>query len=183
MAESPREFSFSVVRSKRLKLIASTVDLINRDVKGGGRLTDALAVHIPDEWPPDLYGPRAMQYALQQLGDPAEQGWSFWYLVTEEEPCGLIGICGFKGRPDEVGSVEIGYSILTSYQEQGFATEAVARLVAWAFSHYNVQEVCAETLPHLDKSIRVLEKNGFTLTGAGSETGVIRYSLKRSSLD
>ena len=183
MAESQRKFSLSVIRSKRLKLIASTVDLINRDVDGGSRLAEALAVHIPEEWPPDLYGPRAMQFALQQLGDPAEQGWSFWYLVTEEEPCVLIGICGFKGRPDEAGSVEIGYSMLASYQEQGFATEAVARLVAWAFSHNNVHEVCAETLPHLNKSIRVLEKNGFTFTGAGSETGVIRYHLKRSSLD
>ncbi len=183
MTESSYDSSFSMIRSKRLKLISGTQDLINRDVDGGGRLAEALAVHIPGEWPPDLFGSGAMRFALQQLDDPAEQGWSFWYLVTGKEPCVLIGICGFKGRPDEAGSVEIGYSVLASFQEQGFATEAVARLVAWAFSHNNVQEVCAETLPHLNQSIRVLEKNGFTFSGTGSEAGVIRYSLKRSSLD
>jgi ribosomal-protein-alanine N-acetyltransferase len=91
----------------------------------------------------------------------------------------LLGICGFKGRPDEAGSVEIGYSILRQFRANGYATEAVARLVKWAFSHQNVTEVSAETLPHLRQSIRVMEKNGFTLTGPGSEQGVIRYAVKR----
>ena len=98
-------------------------------------------------------------------------------------PGELAGICGFKGRPDESGSVEIGYSILGCYQRQGFASEAVQRLTGWAFSHHNVNEVCAETLPHLTQSIRVLEKNGFAPAGAGSEAGVIRYAIKRSSLN
>jgi RimJ/RimL family protein N-acetyltransferase len=43
--------------------------------------------------------------------------------------------------------------------------------------------VCAETLPHLSQSIRVLEKNGFQRTGAGSEQGVIRYAINRKSLN
>ena len=87
-------------------------------------LAEALGVNIPESWPPNLYGPRAMQFALTQLNDAPEQGWSFWYLATREEPCELAGICGFKGRPDESGSVEIGYSILDCYQRRGFATEA-----------------------------------------------------------
>jgi RimJ/RimL family protein N-acetyltransferase len=124
-----------------------------------------------------------MQFALAQLDETPGQGWSFWYLATREEPCELAGICGFKGRPDESGSVEIGYSILASYQRQGLATEAVQRLVGWAFMHLNVNEVCAETLPHLSQSIGVLEKNGFQRTGRGSEAGVIRYVIKRSSLN
>ncbi|MGD9265642.1 MAG: GNAT family N-acetyltransferase, partial [Lysobacterales bacterium] len=57
--------------------------------------------------------------------------------------------------------------------------EALQRLVGWAFSHHNVSEVCAETMPHLVKSIRVLEKNGFRRDGKGSETGVVRYVVKR----
>jgi len=88
----------------------------------------------------------------------------------------------FQG-PDESGSVEISYSILDCYQRLGFATEAVASLVGWAFSHYNVNEVCAETMPHLTQSIRVLEKNGFEYSGAGSEAGVVRYAINRSNLN
>jgi RimJ/RimL family protein N-acetyltransferase len=172
-----------MIRSARLNLISANTELIKKDIAGREYLAEALDACVPESWPPDLYGPWAMQYVLTQLDDPAEQGWSFWYLVTADDVCELAGICGFKGRPDQSGSVEIGYSILSSYQRRGFATEAVVRLVDWAFSHHNVQEVCAETLPHLSQSIRVLEKNGFKLTGAGSEAGVVRYAIKRSNLD
>ena len=171
-----------LIQSPRLNLIAATADLIKKDIAGRRFLAEALDVSVPESWPPDLYGPRAMQFALAQLDDAPEQGWSFWYLTTADDTCELAGICGFKGRPDESGSVEIGYSILACFQCRGFATEAVARLVGWAFSHHNVNEVCAETLPHLSQSIRVLEKNGFGFTGPGSEAGVVRYAVKRSSL-
>jgi ribosomal-protein-alanine N-acetyltransferase len=119
--------------------------------------------------------------ALEQLRDPAQHGWSLWYLVTKKhDPPRVIGICGFKGKPDRACSVEIGYSVLRPYRVQGYATEAVARLVTWAFSHQNVVEVAAETLPHLKQSIRVMEKNGFAFRGPGSEHGVIRYVVERS---
>jgi RimJ/RimL family protein N-acetyltransferase len=179
MADQLRAPLLRTVQSRRLNLIAATTELIKNDIDGRKILARALGVNICESWPPDLYGPRAMQFALMQLDDPTEQGWSFWYLSTSTEPGELIGICGFKGRPDQSGSVEIGYSILADYRRKGFATEAVLRLVGWAFSHHNVHEVSAETLPHLSQSIRVLEKNGFEYTGAGSEAGVVRYAVKR----
>ena len=173
-----------LIQSANLNLFSATTDLIKKDIAGREFLAEALGVSVPESWPPDLYGQGAMQYSLAQLDDaPGQQGWSFWYLATREEPSELAGICGFKGRPDGLGSVEIGYSILACYQRRGFATEAVQRLVGWAFSHHNVNEVCAETLPHLSQSIGVLEKNGFQFAGAGSETGVIRYVIKRENLN
>jgi RimJ/RimL family protein N-acetyltransferase len=153
------------------------------DIEGRESLAQALGVAVPESWPPDLYGARAMHFALQEMSECAEHSWSFWYLVTCEDPPELAGICGFKGWPDERGSVEIGYSILSCHQRRGFATEAVQRLVGWAFTHHNVQEVCAETFPHLSQSIRVLEKNGFRRAGAGSEAGVIRFAVSRSFLN
>lgn len=175
--------SHRVVQSRRINLVAATPELMKKDIAGRECLSEALGVNIPESWPPELYGARAMQFALEQADNIAEQGWSFWYMIGTDVPAELLGICGFKGRPDQSGSVEISYSILSSYQRQGFATEAVARLVSWAFSHHNVKEVCAETLPHLSRSIRVLQKNGFKFAGAGSEAGVIRYIIKRSDLN
>ncbi len=168
MGNFPNATTLRLVQSRRLNLIAATTELIKKDVEGREFLAGALDVSIPESWPPDLYGPRAMQFALAQLDDASEQGWSFWYLTTARDPCELLGICGFKGRPDQSGSVEIGYSILGRFiTVHGYATEAVTRLVGWAFSHHNVNEVCAETLPHLSQSIRVLEKNGFELPDRG----------------
>jgi RimJ/RimL family protein N-acetyltransferase len=172
------------LESRRMTLVAANAELVEKDLASRAALADALSADVPENWPPDLYERQAMQMALQQLReDPRMQGWSFWYLLTRT-PSGapqLLGLCGFKGRPDERGSVEIYYSVLKQFRAQGFATEAVTRLLEWAFSHQNVREVCAETLPHLRQSIRVMEKNGFSFSGPGSEYGVIRYAVKKTT--
>jgi RimJ/RimL family protein N-acetyltransferase len=161
-----------------MTLVAASHGLVSADLSGRKALADALDAVVPDNWPPELYDRTAMQYSLRDLEDEANQGWLFWYLLLTESN-ELAGICGFKGRPDSNGSVEIGYSILGQHREGGLATEAVMRLIAWAFTHREVLEVSAETFPHLRASIRVLEKNGMEHAGAGSESGVIRYAVAR----
>jgi len=169
-----------VLQSPRMTLVAATVDLVSSDIKGRSSLAETLEAKVPDNWPPDLYDIEPMKVALRQLADTSEQGWSFWYLLAEVDgqSC-AIGICGFKGRPDAGGSAEIGYSVLSQFRNQGFASEAVQRLLTWAFSHQTVNEITAETLPHLKQSISVMKKNGFEFSGPGSEMGVVRYVVKR----
>ena len=172
--------SLRVLKSRRLTLVAAIADLVTADIEGISPLAAMLNAQVPDNWPPELYELEPMKFALNQLADPAEQGWSFWYLLSGAgDERVALGICGFKGRPDEKGSVEIGYSVLSQFRNQGFASEAVQRLLTWAFSHQSVTEVCAETLPHLQQSIRVMKKNGFSHTGGGSELGVVRYAVQR----
>ena len=169
------------LESRRITLVAATAELVEADLAGCEMLAGLLGAAVPENWPPDLYGRQVMEFALQLLQDEVDQeGWSFWYMLTKTPDMReVIGICGFKGRPDGSGSVEISYSVLDQYRVNGYATEAVTRLVSWAFSHQNVSEVSAETLPHLRQSIRVMEKNGFTFTGPGSEHGVVRYAVQR----
>lgn len=180
MTRRPRS-PLRVLETRRLTLVAGTADLVRADLAGREHLAAVLDAEVPEEWPPELYERASMRMALDLLGDPSEHGWSLWYLLTKKhDPPRVIGICGFKGKPDQAGSVEIGYSVLPPYRIQGYATEAVERLVAWAFSHQSVAEVVAETLPHLRQSIRVMEKNGFEFRGRGSEHGVIRYVVEKS---
>ncbi|MDZ4731281.1 MAG: GNAT family N-acetyltransferase [Xanthomonadales bacterium] len=172
--------SLRVVESNRMVLVAANADLVRADLEGVVPLGDMLEAQVPENWPPELYDREAMEYALRMLDDTTVPGWSFWYLLKRsEQPPQLLGICGFKGRPDAAGSAEIGYSIISQFRNQGFASEAVDRLVRWAFSHQIVHEVSAETLPHLPSSIRVMKKNGFEFVGAGSERGVVRYAVQR----
>jgi len=173
----------SFIESRRLRLVPATPASIRADLAGRAALAAALGCRVPDNWPPELYDRPALEFYLAQLRDRAEHGWSTWYLLSHDDPPELMGVCGFKGRPDAHGLVEIGYSILGQFRNQGLASEAVSRLVEWAFAHPVVSEVSAETLPHLVQSIRVLERNGFRLAGAGSEHGVVRYSLPRFALD
>jgi RimJ/RimL family protein N-acetyltransferase len=164
-----------------MTLVAATSELMTADLAGSKAFSEAIGAEVPENWPPELYESTAMRAALAQLQDPAEQGWSVWYLLSRKpEAPQVMGICGFKGMPDEAGSVEIGYSVLSQFRVQGYATEAVARLIVWAFSHQNVNEVTAETLPHLQQSIRVMEKNGLSFAGPGSEYGVVKYVLQKT---
>ena len=170
-----------VIESRRMTLVAATPELVAADLDGVANFAEAIGATVPENWSPDLYETTAMRAAFELLQDPSEHGWSLWYLLSKKhEPPKVLGICGFKGKPDAAGSVEIGYSVLRQFRVQGYATEAVSRLVTWAFSHQNVVEVSAETLPHLRQSIRVMEKNGFSFTGPGSEHGVVRYAVSKS---
>lgn len=169
-----------VVESNRLVLVAANAELVKADLEGFETLSNMLEARVPDNWPPELYDREAMEYALRMLEDTTAPGWSFWYMLLRSEPVPqLVGICGFKGRPDAAGSAEIGYSVVSQFRNQGYASEAVDRLVRWAFSHQTVREVSAETLPYLQSSIRVMKKNGFEFAGAGSELGVVRYAVQR----
>ena len=171
-----------VLQSRRMTLVAATPELVAADLAGREQLGEALDAEVSAEWPPEYYGSTTMRAAEAQLRDPSEHGWSIWYLLSNRhETPRLLGISDFKGKPDRAGRVEVSYSILQHYRVQGYATEAVDRLVNWAFSHQNVVEVSAETMPHMRQSIRVLEKNGFTLLGRGSEHGVVRYVVRKTS--
>jgi RimJ/RimL family protein N-acetyltransferase len=91
--------------------------------------------------------------------------WMHGFAVVERESHSVIGNVGFKGPPDEHGTVEIGYGIVPGYQGRGHATEAAAALVAFAFKHDGVHRVRAHTLPTPNASTRVLEKCGFQYLG------------------
>lgn len=171
-----------VIESRRITLVAATPELIDADLGGRDMFFRAIGAQVPENWPPPLFGSAAMRAAKAQLGDPAGHGWSIWYLLSKKHDTPrVIGICDFKGMPGPAGSVEIGYSVLQQYRVQGYATEAVARLIVWAFSHQNVIEVTAETMPHLKQSIRVMEKNGLSFAGPGSEHGVVKYVIAKTS--
>ena len=92
-----------------------------------------------------------------------------------------VGLGGFKGKPNEFGTVELGYSVMPVFQKRGFATEAVHALTEWAFTDPRVCRVVGETLPELPGSIKVLKKCGFEFVGNGSDIEVLRFERKRSA--
>lgn len=91
--------------------------------------------------------------------DPSLLGWGVWLVIQKEDGL-VIGDIGFKGKPDEKKSVDVGYGFLESYWNQGYATEAVGELIEWAFNTSKVAKVTAQTLHDNFRSVRVLEKLG-----------------------
>jgi len=70
-------------------------------------------------------------------------------------------LAGFKGFPDQNGEAEIGYGIDPGCQQQGYMTEAVQRLITWAFEEPACLSVVArDTKKGNVASQRVLAKVG-----------------------
>jgi RimJ/RimL family protein N-acetyltransferase len=178
----------SAIVTPRLALIPVGIDVLRADLDGRGELAHALGVAVPDDWPPDLYDADAIHWTIRALErDPRAANWLTHYFVlraTTVSPAPLlVGAGGFKGLPDDTGTVEIGYSIVTSHRRQGLATEAARGFLDRAFAERAVWRVIAETLPDLVASIGVMEKIGMRLVGAGSERGVIRFAITREEYE
>lgn len=105
------------------------------------------------------FGPHITSYIEELTIHPELLGWGVW-LVIDSSSGKVIGDMGFKGHPDKTGTVEIGYGIISSKQNKGYATEGVQRLLRWAFDSEEVECVTAEC--HMDNapSIRLLHKIG-----------------------
>ena len=91
--------------------------------------------------------------------------WVHGFGVVHRESGSVIGTAGFKGPPDEDGTVEIAYGIVPAYEGRGYATEAAAALVEFAGESGRVRLVRAHTLPTPNASTRVLAKCGFEHMG------------------
>lgn len=166
----------------RLELVAATHELVRAQIDELARWARLLEARVPDGWPPELTED-VWEYTADRLfEDPGVIGWWMWYFVLRADGDGrrvVIGTGGYKGKPTQDGTAEVGYSVMRQYQGLGYATEAVRALVDWGFSHREVTRVVAETYPDLVPSIRVLEKLGFAFIGPGSDEGIIRYGLTR----
>src|SRR6185503_3884520 len=103
--------------------------------------------------------------ALRKASGREPDPWRHGFFVVHRELARVIGAAGYKGAPDADGSVEIAYGIVPAYEGQGYATEAAAALVTYAFGH-GAKQVRAQTLPVANASTHVLTKNGFQHVGS-----------------
>lgn len=165
------------ISSSRLDLVRFTEALCIADMTSPRELGAYLNARIPDAWPPDLmdagaYG--AFLSLLQKEGNPGL--YAFYWIARRSDLIPERTLIGSGGvLLDGESSPELGYSVLSEYQFQGFATEAVAVMVDWLHQTHGISAIRASTYPHLKGSIRVLEKNGFRYAGLGSEEGSIEY--------
>jgi len=86
--------------------------------------------------------------------------YTFW-LVVDKQSRTIVAELGFKGPPDEAGTVEIGYGTMPAMQGRGYMTEAVKDILQWASTRPDINTVLAEIRSSNTPSIRVVQKNGF----------------------
>jgi [ribosomal protein S5]-alanine N-acetyltransferase len=115
--------------------------------------------------PPQVRRELSAAWLAQVEGAAEADPWIHGFTIIRCDDSARVGECGFKGPPNAEGMVEIAYGIEPEHQGRGYATEAAAALVAYAFNQPNVRLVRAHTLPEANASTRVLTKCGFVHLG------------------
>jgi 8-oxo-dGTP diphosphatase len=85
----------------------------------------------------------------------------------------LVGCIGLQPA-ESGGGLEFGYWLGKRYWGEGYATEAVGRLVRYAFLDLDLPEIWGAAVPTNDASHRVMEKNGFVIVAAGERPSDVR---------
>lgn len=143
------------IETKRLTLFPTELKHFELILESKNYLSEHLGVNVSDTFPESK---EALPWFYDLVkADETLVGWiSFWALHRADNR--LIGDIGFKGKPDENGKIEIGYSIISEYRKQGFATEIVEAFLKFGFSKTTVKVIEAQTKTDNIGSIKILER-------------------------
>lgn len=118
---------------------------------------DLPPVLLEDDW--------LWTYRLDQIrNDPSTSQWLVRVIINGETG-DIVGHAGFHGPPDELGMVEVGYTVHPAYRRRGFATAALGGLIAYAVDHPEVRTVRASVSPDNPGSLATIAPYGFVQVG------------------
>jgi RimJ/RimL family protein N-acetyltransferase len=105
------------------------------------------------------------RFRLGQIAaDPGEARWMARQAVVGDEGL-VVGHAGFHGSPDEVGMVEIGYSVAPEFRRQGYARAMLIELLRRAADEPAVTTVRATISPDNVASLATISGFGFVEVG------------------
>ncbi len=87
------------------------------------------------------------------------KGFGFYGVILKES-LKLIGMCGFIQR-ENATDIEIGYAFLPTFQQKGYASEAVKATLAYGFESLKLERIIAVARANNFSSIKLLEKLDF----------------------
>jgi [ribosomal protein S5]-alanine N-acetyltransferase len=148
---------FMAIESERLKLVAASAELVGKFLGNKTSFEKILNASCPDSWPveKDVYP----DLELVLKFDTSLSGWLTWIVIHKLDKT-IIGDAGYKGKPDNDGMVEIGYSIIPEYRNRGLATEAVQLVIDYAFQFPEIKTITAQTENNNIYSNNILRKFG-----------------------
>ena len=77
----------------------------------------------------------------------------------------LVGTCTLAQLDPTHGRAELGFALGSSHWGRGYATEALTRLLAFAFEELELHRIEADVDPRNAKSVALLERLGFRREG------------------
>ena len=101
----------------------------------------------------------------QQTAPAGEPGEGLQIAIERKDSGRMIGDCFFKVMEDDPRQAEIGYTLAREAQGHGFATEAVAALLTWAFPTFDLHRIIAIVDVKNTASVALLERLGLRREG------------------
>ena len=141
---------------------------------------DGEYVRLLDSDPPRLWSTRAVREWLEKDKDkepPAEVMFMI-YARSQDQAIGFIGLDGINWVH---GETWLGIGIGDRrYWGQGYGTEAVRLILAYAFAELNLYRVTLNVFAYNERAIRSYEKAGFKIEGR--VRGAVKRDGNRSDL-
>ncbi len=151
-----------MIETERLKLVPLDLALLEQYLALDGTLEESMdLIPYPRIITGDLF--IALKHVIIPRVRMGIQDFYFstiWTAIHKEKRV-LVGDICFKGKPDGMGRVELGYGTYHDFQQQGYMSEMVRAMSAWAFTQPKVRVVLAETREDNKASQKVLTNNGF----------------------
>lgn len=85
----------------------------------------------------------------------------FQLVIVFKETQKIVGDLGIHFIDPENGQAEIGCTLNKDYQNKGFATESVIKVIDYLFKELNKHRIIASIDPENKNSIRLVERIGF----------------------
>ncbi|MDB9309455.1 GNAT family N-acetyltransferase [Aphanizomenon sp. CS-733/32] len=146
--------------TSRLKIFPCSLEVSQAAVsKDKLQVEKLLGANVPDDWFAADVLDFLPIYAQMLQDNPNQIGWGVWLIILIDNST-LIGDLGFGGKPDEQGTVEMGYEVLSAYRHQGYAFEAVQALVNFAITDPKLKRIISYCPQDNFASQRILEKLG-----------------------
>ena len=115
---------------------------------------------------------------------------SSWGIIDKATGC-LVGTIGFMAYSEENNSAEVGYSLAKWLWNGGYMTEALARVIEYAFEAMDLNRIEAQHELQNPSSGRVMEKCGMRKEGVlrqrlynkGKYVDVALYAILKEDYD
>jgi len=121
---------------------------------------------------------RLFKWLLKSYDVGFDEDFKYSFNVILKETGAHIGWVGFGGMEHDHSIKEIYWLIGSAYQNKGYATEAAAALLDYAFRAADVKELFAVCMPENAASLKVMERIGLRHRGA-MDNGDPLYSLTK----
>ena len=171
----------AVLHTPRLALFPLTAMQLRLTLQDVNLLAEDVGLPIvPELVMPPVRRAITMKLVKMQVALPEALPWyTYWLIVVEQDDTRIgAGMVGFKGVPDDEGSVEIGYGIDPVFRGKGYMTEAARAMIEWAFRQGGCRVVTAtRVLKSNPASSHVLLNVGMALSGEDEES--YSYWVKR----